>query len=223
MLVSVTEEVVRMLRSSSVVDSTMSSIDPNDDVLMTSAPLDGRNSSSESNEVSTTAASSSSSSSSALSSQMEADPTSLDSSMIVSVLVMRDILDSMTELPKNLRTSKAALSSGMPEVSSTELDLLAGCVGLLDGIEFLIEDENCDDLLEDCMVVVKVVALDVLVRLLMLLDVLNDSTEFLFRTLTPTDGEDVSFDFSNLLTSSSKLASNRSGDAAALRWTAMGR
>lgn len=46
--------------------------------------------------------------------------------MIVSVLVILDFFVSMTELPKNLRTRRAALSSGIPEVSSMELDLLAG-------------------------------------------------------------------------------------------------
>ena len=42
---------------------------------------------------------------------------SLLSSAMVSVWAMRDFLDSMMELPKNLRTSSAAFSSGIPDVN----------------------------------------------------------------------------------------------------------
>ena len=145
-LVSVMEEVVRMLRSSSVVVSITSSADPKEDVLITSAPLEGRKSSSESKELSpataaSMAATASASSASNLSSLMDEEPISLDSSMIVSVLAIRDFFVSMTELPKNLRTKRAAFSSGIPDVNSMELLLLAGCA--------LVTDENCDDLLVD--------------------------------------------------------------------------
>ena len=44
----------------------------------------------------------------------------LDSSMIVFILVIRDVFVSMTELPKNLGSKRAAFSSGIPDAGSME-------------------------------------------------------------------------------------------------------
>ena len=129
-LVSVMEKVVRMLRSSSVVVSIKCSTYPKEDGLITSAPLEGRKSSFESKKLSpamaaSIAAAASASSASSLSSLMDEEPISLYSSMIFSVLTIRDYFVLMTELPNNLHTKRAAFSSGIPDVNSMELLLLS--------------------------------------------------------------------------------------------------
>lgn len=125
MLVIVMDEVVRLLRSSSVVVSVMTSrTEPKDEVLIPSVSLDGRwKKSSQSGKDGSSAGGggvgeenvSTATSSKLFSSLKEEEkPSSLDSSMIVSVLAIRDFFVSMTELPKNFLTNRAAFSSGIP-------------------------------------------------------------------------------------------------------------
>lgn len=121
--------------------------------------------------------------------------------MIVSVFVIRDFFVSMTELPKNLRTSKAAFSSGIPDVSSIELDLLAGC-------GFVEESVENGVLVVGWMVRNRVA---VLVRLLKLLEV-TDWTVLFFRT--PGSATIDSVLTWNLLTKSSTFSSVDSGASA---------
>lgn len=107
---------------------------------------------------------------------------------MVSVFAMRDIFVSMTELQKNLRTKRAAFSSGMPDVNSMEFDLLAGCGLLLpeeSGVQLEVKDDvfssfvNCVVLFGDA-VLNRVTA--VLDRLLNVVDVI-DLTELLLRMM----------------------------------------
>ena len=103
------EEILRSAGTTAAHDlvahSLLLLVDPKEDVLIiTSALLEGRKSSSESKELSpvtaaSMAATASASSASNLSSLMDEEPISLDSSMIVSILAICDFFVSMTELP----------------------------------------------------------------------------------------------------------------------------
>jgi hypothetical protein len=121
------DEVVRLLLSSSVVVSVITSrTDPKDEVLIPSVSLDGRwkkssqsydglhSSSCGGGVVEENVSTATSSKLFSSLKEEEEQPNSLDSSMIVSVLAIRDFFVSMTELPKNFRTNRAAFSSGIP-------------------------------------------------------------------------------------------------------------
>lgn len=138
--------------------------------------------------------------------------------MMVSVFAMRDIFVSMTELPKNLRTKRAAFSSGMPDVNSIEFDLLAGC-GLLRpedrGVELQVKDDVFSSLV-NCVVLfgedVRNRAAAVLDRLLNVVDVLTElrMIESLNSSLSEIASSIVE---SNVLITSSTLVSLNSVDS----------
>lgn len=140
--------------------------------------------------------------------------------MIVSVFAMRDIFVSMTELPKNLRTKRAAFSSGMPDVNSIEFDLLAGC-GLLRpedrGVELHVKDDVFSSLV-NCVVLfgedVRNRVAAVLDRLLNVVDVMTELLLRMIESLNWSLSERASSIVeSNVLITSSTLVSLNSVDS----------
>lgn len=143
MLVTVVDEafdddaVVFTLALSSSVDSRVSSAEPNDELLISSVPLSALKKSSESKLISVMCI--------ARFSSVTVDDISLASSWIVSAIL--DFVVSMTDaVPKYLRMRMAALSSGMPDVSSTGFSLFfSGCLLTAKGDDGAEENGFCID------------------------------------------------------------------------------
>ena len=112
------DETVDTLALSSSVDSRLSRAEPNDELLINSVPLSTLKKSSESKASVIFIT---------LLASVTVDDMSLASSCIVSAIL--DFVVSITDdVPKYLRMMMAALSSGMPEVSSTGFSFLTGCL-----------------------------------------------------------------------------------------------